>query len=63
MNKTQLDQKAKEVMDKYNLERDTRVQIIKKLISDWGIGIVEMYELVQKAYISRIKGVENEQDK
>lgn len=63
MAEKEIELKAKKFMKQYNLEQDKRVQKIKELILKWGVGYGEMYELVKKAYILRIKEVENEQDK
>lgn len=53
MNKEELNKKAKEILEEYKRIENERIQVIKKLASDWGVGIVNMECLVQKAYLQR----------
>ena len=53
MNNEELNKKAKEFLEEYKRIENERIQVIKKLVSEWGVGIVEMECLVQKAYLQR----------
>jgi Mg/Co/Ni transporter MgtE len=57
MTEKELNQKAREFMEGYNLSQNKKVQTIKNLISEWGVGIDEMWGLIEKAYKERIEEI------